>query len=246
MTEEIAYLTAEIAELAGEISVSERLTTNPTLKRRNRIKTVYSSLAIEQNALTIDQVTDVINGKRILAPPADIKEVRNAYEIYDRLDTLDPCSIDDLLHAHETMMKDLIKEAGRFRTGNVGVYSGDVLIHAGTPAKYVPEVVKELFVWLKYSSLHPIVKACVFHYEFEFIHPFADGNGRIGRLWHALILSKWKPFFAWVPVESLIYDDQQGYYDALGAANDRGNMNLFVSLMLELLKRALIEIKEKP
>ena len=152
--------------------------------------------------------------------------------------------MDDLLLAHEVMMKNLIKEAGRFRTENAGVYAGDVLIHAGTPANYVPEVMRSLFDWLRDSRLHPIVKACIFHYEFEFIHPFADGNGRIGRLWHTLILSKWKPFFAWVPVESLIHDNQKDYYDALGEANNSDRINPFVEYMLGLLKRALLEVKE--
>lgn len=243
MTETIANLTAEIAELAGEISVYEGLTTNPKLRRENRIRTIYSSLAIEQNTLTIDQVTDVINGKRVLAPPADIKEVQNAYEIYNRLDALNPLSMDDLLVAHEVMMNDLIKEAGRFRSKNAGIYAEETLVHAGTPANYVPEVMNDLFDWLEKSSLHPIIKACIFHYEFEFIHPFADGNGRIGRLWHTLILSKWKPFFAWVPVESLIHDNQQEYYDALGKANYCDTINPFVEYMLQLLKEALLEIK---
>ena len=243
MTETIANLTAEIAELAGEISVYEGLTTNPKLRRENRIRTIHSSLAIEQNTLTIDQVTDVINGKRVLAPPADIKEVKNAYEIYNRLDALNPLSMDDLLVAHEVMMNDLIKEAGRFRSKNAGVYAEETLVHAGTPANYVPEVMNDLFDWLEKSSLHPIIKACIFHYEFEFIHPFADGNGRIGRLWHTLILSKWKPFFAWVPVESLIHDNQQEYYDALGKANHCDTINPFVEYMLQLLKEALLEIK---
>ena len=179
MTETIANLTAEIAELAGEISVYEGLTTNPKLRRENRIRTIHSSLAIEQNTLTIDQVTDVINGKRVLAPPADIKEVQNAYEIYNRLDALNPLSMDDLLVAHEVMMNDLIKEAGRFRSKNEGIYAEETLVHAGTPANYVPEVMNDLFDWLEKSNLHPIIKACIFHYEFEFIHPFADGNGRI-------------------------------------------------------------------
>ena len=243
MTETIANLTAEIAELAGEISVYEGLTTNPKLRRENRIRTIHSSLAIEQNTLTIDQVTDVINGKRVLAPPADIKEVQNAYEIYNRLDALNPLSMDDLLVAHEVMMNNLIKEAGRFRSKNAGVYAEETLVHAGTPANYVPEVMNDLFDWLEKSSLHPIIKACIFHYEFEFIHPFADGNGRIGRLWHTLILSKWKPFFAWVPVESLIHDNQQEYYDALGKANHCDTINPFVEYMLQLLKEALLEIK---
>ena len=237
MNERIATLTAEIAELSGEISVYEGLTANPVLRRENRIKTIRSSLAIEQNTLSIKQVTDVIDGKRVLAPPADIKEVQNAYEIYEKLNKMDPYSMEDLLSAHRVMTKDLIKESGMFRSGNAGIYDGEKLIHAGTPSNYIPEVMKNLFKWLKESNLHPLIKSCLFHYEFEFIHPFSDGNGRTGRLWHTLILSKWKPFFAWVPIESLIHDHQQAYYDALGTSNERGSANDFVLFMLNILPK---------
>ena len=242
MNEQIATITAEIAELSGELSAYEGLTTNPILRRENRIKTIHSSLAIEQNTLSIGQVTDIIDGKRVLAPPAEIKEVQNAYEIYEKLDILNPYSIEDLLVAHKIMTKDLIKESGMFRSGNAGVYDGEKLIHAGTPSSYIPEVMENLFTWLKESSLHPLIKACLFHYEFEFIHPFFDGNGRTGRLWHTLILSKWKPFFAWVPIESLIHDNQQAYYDAIEISNEKQNANDFVLLMLGIIKIALEEI----
>lgn len=242
MNEQIATITAEIAELSGELSAYEGLTTNPILPRENRIKTIHSSLAIEQNTLSIGQVTDIIDGKRVLAPPADIKEVQNAYEIYEKLDILNPYSIEDLLVAHRIMTKDLIKESGMFRSGNAGVYDGEKLIHAGTPSSYIPEVMENLFTWLKESSLHPLIKACLFHYEFEFIHPFFDGNGRTGRLWHTLILSKWKPFFAWVPIESLIHDNQQAYYDAIEISNEKQNANDFVLFMLGIIKIALEEI----
>lgn len=242
MNEQIATLAAEIAELSGEISVYEGLTTNPILRRENRIKTIHSSLAIEQNTLSIGQVTDIIDGKRVLAPPSDIKEVQNAYEIYEKLDRLNPYSIEDLLVAHRIMTKDLITESGMFRSGNAGVYDGEKLIHAGTPSNYIPEVMGNLFTWLKESNLHPLIKSCLFHYEFEFIHPFFDGNGRTGRLWHTLILSKWKPFFAWVPIESLIHDNQQAYYDAIGASNENENANDFVLFMLEIIKSALEDI----
>lgn len=242
MNEQIATITAEIAELSGELSAYEGLTTNPILPRENRIKTIHSSLAIEQNTLSIGQVTDIIDGKRVLAPPADIKEVQNAYEIYEKLDILNPYSIEDLLVAHRIMTKDLIKESGVFRSGNAGVYDGEKLIHAGTPSSYIPEVMENLFTWLKESSLHPLIKACLFHYEFEFIHPFFDGNGRTGRLWHTLILSKWKPFFAWVPIESLIHDNQQVYYDAIEISNEKQNANDFVLFMLGIIKIALEEI----
>jgi Fic family protein len=140
-------------------------------------------LAIEQNTLTLEQVSDVIGGKRVLGPPQDIREVKNAYEVYERMSALDPYNVKNLLLAHRIMMDGLVKEAGTFRSGNVGVYAGKQLVHAGTPANYVPELISQLFTWMKQSKMHPLVKSCIFHYEFEFIHPFADGNGRMGRLW---------------------------------------------------------------
>lgn len=176
MTEEITNLVIEIGELAGRVTANDVLQTNPKLRRINRIKTIYSSLAIEQNTLTLDQVSDVINGKRILAPPQDIHEVKNAYEAYERLSAMDPYSVTDLLKAHEFMMHGLISEAGRFRSKGLGVFAGEQLIHAGTLPQYVPELIGQLFHWLKSSKLHPLVKSCIFHYEFEFIHPFSDGN----------------------------------------------------------------------
>ncbi len=242
MTDEIVNLIADIAELTGVITFTSALDTNPTLRRGNRIKAIYSSLAIEQNTLSIDQVTDVINGKRVLAPPSDIKEVQNAYAIYDRLDQLDPYSIDDLLAAHKVMTDELVKDAGMFRSGNVGIYDGENLIHAGTPAEYVPEVIAQLFTWLRESDYHPLVKSCVFHYEFEYIHPFADGNGRMGRLWHTLILSKWKPFFAWLPVESLIHDNQKRYYEVLAESDSRTDAGIFVKFMLDLIEAAMRQL----
>jgi Fic family protein len=137
-----------------------------------------------------------------------------------------------------------VKEAGVFRSKNVGVYAGTQLIHAGTPANYVPELIGQLFTWMKQSKLHPLVKSCIFHYEFEFIHPFADGNGRTGRLWQSLILQKWKPFFAWLPVETLIHEQQEGYYEALNASNTKGESTIFVTFMLQIIRDALAEIIE--
>ena len=244
LTDEIAELSIEIGELVGMVAVDAGLSPDPHLRRENRIRTVYSSLAIEQNTLSLDQVTDVIEGKRVLGPPKDIQEVKNAYEAYERMLSFDPFSVADLLTAHGMMMRGLIPEAGRFRTGNAGVFQGGRLIHAGTPAAYVPEVVEQLFSWLRESAQHPLIKSCVFHYEFEFIHPFADGNGRTGRLWQSLILQRWQPLFAWLPVESLIHEKQNEYYEALNDANSQGESTVFVAFMLSLIRDALKEIRE--
>ena len=242
MTENITNLVIEIAELTGAMSVSEQLSKNPKLRRENRVKSIHSSLAIEQNSLSINQVSDVIDGKRVLGPPQDIREVKNAYEAYEIMTKLNPYSVKDLLKAHKIMMTGLVKEAGIFRSKGVGVYSGDQLIHAGTPANYVPELIGQLFDWLKKSKLHPLVKSCIFHYEFEFIHPFADGNGRTGRLWHTLILAKWQEFFLWIPIESIIHERQDGYYEAINASNTTGESTIFVEFMLELIRDLLKEL----
>ncbi len=184
-------------------------------------------------------MTDVINGKPVLGPPKDIREVQNAYEVYERMASFDPCSLEDLLTAHRMMMTDLVREAGCFRSGNVGVFSHGQLIHAGTPAAYVPEVMGQLFDWLRNTPLHPLLKSSIFHYEFEFIHPFADGNGRTGRFWQTLILQKWKPVFAWLPVETMIHQRQEAYYQALNTANRRGETTGFVAFMLTAIRDAM-------
>lgn len=242
MTPEITNLVIEIGEQVGAVAAYDSLRPNPTLRRENRIRSIHSSLAIEQNTLTLEQVSDIIDGRRILGPPQDIREVKNAYEAYERVSSLDPYQVKNLLLAHKIMMEGLVKEAGRFRSKNVGVYAGNQLIHAGTPANYVPELIDQLFTWMRQSKLHPLVKSCIFHYEFEFIHPFADGNGRTGRLWQSLILQKWKPFFAWLPIETLIHEQQDGYYAALNASNTQGESTIFVAFMLQVIRDALSEI----
>ena len=215
ITNKIIDDVAEISELTGRLSAHDHLSSNPNLRRTNRIRTIHGSLAIEQNTLSLEQVTAVLNGKHVLAPPKDIAEVKNAYEIYERLDDLDPYSVDNLLTAHGIMTRGLVEESGMFRTRPVGVVDqeGHVL-HFGTLPQYVPDLVMELLDWAKQSDLHMLIRSCVLHYELELIHPFTDGNGRIGRLWHTLLLSKWNPVFAWLPVESIIHDHQQEYYDA--------------------------------
>ncbi len=242
LTNRMMNSVADISQLVGQISAFDKLSPNPQLRRTSRIKSIHSSLAIEANTLTLEQVTAVLDGKRVLAPPKDIHEAQNAYEAYDALSTMDPYSLDDLLIAHKFMMDGLIKDAGCFRSGNVGVYDGERLIHAGTPARYVPEVVRGLFDWLKSTDVHPLVASCVFHYEFEFIHPFSDGNGRTGRLWHSLLLQNWQSVFAWLPVESLVAQHQQEYYKALGdSGSSGGDSTAFVEFMLGMIEKTLSE-----
>ena len=243
LTSQIVSLVAEIAELVGRVSSTDRLSVNPALRRSNRIKTVYGSLAIEQNTLTLDQVTAVLDGKRVLAPPKDIAEVRNAFEIYDRLEELDPYSVDDLLTAHGVMMRGLEPEAGAFRSKPVGVVNqAGEIVHFGTLPQYVPEAVANLLEWVKSSELPMLIRSCVFHYEFELIHPFSDGNGRTGRLWHTLLLSKWNPVFAWLPVESIVHDHQEAYYEAINVSNTAVSSTAFIEFMLAAIKTSLIEL----
>ena len=242
ITNQMIDYVAEIAELLGKLNVTDALSSNPTLRRSNRIRTIHGSLAIEQNTLSLEQVTAVLNGKHVLAPPKDIAEVKNAYEIYERLDELDPYSVDDLLTAHGIMTLGLVAESGMFRTRPVGVVDNEGhILHFGTLPQYVPDLVMELLDWAKTSEVHMLIRSCVFHYELELIHPFADGNGRVGRLWHTLLLSKWNPAFAWLPVESIIHDRQQEYYDAINASNDAGESTVFIEFMMSAIKASLMD-----
>lgn len=239
ITNQMIALVAEIAELVGRLTSTNQLSANPMLRRTNRIRTIHGSLAIEQNTLTLEQVTAVLNGKTVLAPPKDIAEVKNAYEIYERLDELDPYSVDDLLLAHGIMTRGLVEESGMFRTRPVGVVDNEGrVLHFGTLPQYVPDLVMELLDWVKTSDVHMLIRSCVFHYELELIHPFADGNGRIGRLWHTLLLSKWNPTFAWLPVESMIHARQPEYYAAINAS---GESTVFIEFMLSTIKASLID-----
>lgn len=245
ITDTIINEVAEISELVGQVSIGSNFTGNPTLRRTNRINTIYSSLAIEQNTLSIDQVTAVISGKRVIAPPKDIAEVKNAYEIYEHLDELDPYSVDSLLFAHSIMMRDLISETGQFRSKSVGVVdSNGNILHFGTLPDYVPALTEELLNWVKDNELPMLIKSCVFHYEFEVIHPFADGNGRIGRLWHTLLLSQWNKMFAWLPIESIIHNRQDEYYKAINDSNAAVDSTVFIEFMLSAVKEALLETTE--
>ena len=242
MTDKMTSLIAEISEQVGRITVLQEGIISPHLRRENRIRTIHSSLAIEHNSLSLDQVTAILDGKRVLGNPNEIKEVQNAYEAYELMLQLNPASVDDLLKAHKLMMNGLVPENGRFRSGGVGVFDGERLIHMAPPAEFVPEHIHNLFAWYQESRLHPLIKSSVFHYEFEFIHPFADGNGRMGRMWHSLLLGKWKELFFWLPIEELIRSRQQEYYDALGVADKQADSAGFVELMLEIIRDSLMEV----
>lgn len=242
ITNTIIDLVAEITELTGKLTSIHQLSANPTLRRTNRIRTIHGSLAIEQNTLSLEQVTAVLNGKHVMAPPKDIAEVKNAYEIYERIEELDPYDVEDLLIAHGIMTRGLVEESGYFRSRPVAVVDqqGNIL-HSGTLPDYVPGLTKDLLGWTKSSEVHMLIRSCVFHYELEQIHPFADGNGRIGRLWHTLLLSKWNPAFAWLPVESIIHANQRAYYDAINASNAAGSSTIFIEFMLSVIKTSLID-----
>ncbi|MCI1305637.1 MAG: Fic family protein [Lachnospiraceae bacterium] len=241
ITDKITNLVAEISEQIGRIKVLSHGNLNPHLRKENRIRTIHSSLAIEHNSLSLDQVTAIIDGKRILGNPNEIREVKNAYDTYEMMLSLDPYSVKDLLKAHKMMMEGLIPENGKFRSGGVGVFDGDIVIHMAPPAKLVPGEIQDLFEWYIGSEMHPLIKSAVFHYEFEFIHPFADGNGRMGRMWHSLLLGKWNDLFYWLPIEELIRTRQQEYYGALGQSDKEADSSTFVELMLEIILGTLRE-----
>lgn len=243
LTEEMLELTSEIAEELGKLSNVNDLERLPRLRRVNRIKSIQSSLAIENNTLSLEQVTDVLNGKRVLGPQDDILAVKNAFAVYQILPELNPFSIDDLKKAHGVMMNRLVEGAGELRTGSVGVINeqGKVL-HVAPPHGMVNGLMKQLLDWLKTSKTQMLIRSSIFHYEFEFIHPFMDGNGRMGRLWQTVLLASWKPIFEWIPVESIIKDDQQGYYRAIELSTAEGKSNRFILFMLGVIKKAVSEL----
>ena len=239
MTDKITNLTAAICELLGQIKILSRGNLAPHLRKENRIRTIHSSLSIEHNSLTLEQVTAIIDGRRILGNPVEIREVKNAYTAYEMMLTLDPYSVDDLLKAYKAMMNELISENGRFRSGGVGVFNGKVLVHMAPPANMVPGQIQDLFTWYKTAEIHPLIRSSIFHYEFEFIHPFADGNGRMGRMWHSLLLGRWNEIFYWLPVEDLIRLRQEEYYNALGKSDTDADSCAFVEFLLQVIMDTL-------
>ncbi len=242
ITEEMLDLTSEISEDLGRLSNINDLERLPRLRRVNRIKSIQSSLAIENNTLSLEQVTDVINGKRVLGPQDDILAVKNAFIAYNMLPELDPFSFNDLKMAHGVMMHGLVEKAGEFRTNSVGVINEQgKVIHVAPSYDMVKGLMEQLFDRMKISKTQMLIRSSVFHYEFEFIHPFADGNGRMGRLWQTALLASWRPVFEWIPIESVIRDNQKEYYRAIRLSTAEGKSNCFIIFMLRVIKKAVAE-----
>jgi Fic family protein len=230
---------AATAEALGRWSARQDALPSPRLRRENRIHTIQASLAIEQNSLSIEQVTALFDGQRVLGPARDIQEVRNAISAYDALPRIDPSNPQHLLEAHGLLQAGLIEAPGRFRSGGVAIYRGDQIVHMAPSAARVPGLVADLLAWLAASTWHPLLVSCMAHYELEFIHPFADSNGRLGRLWQTLILSRWNPLLAWLPIEAMIRSRQQGYYESLGQADQQADLEAFVAYQQEAIHDAL-------
>ena len=241
ITPTVLNLVAEIVETIGRYTVLAEQNLTPRLRREIRIRTIQASLAIENNTLTLEQVTAVIEGKRILGHPREIQEVRNAFATYEAMKDWDAYSEEDLLAAHELLMHGLVDETGRYRSGGVGIFRGEELMHMAPPADRVPKLMVDLLGWLENTNEHPLVASCVFHYEFEFIHPFTDGNGRMGRLWQTLILRNWKSILAYLPVETVIRERQEDYYRVLAVSDKQADATPFIEFMLSALRDAIGE-----
>ena len=251
ITNTMLSLVADIAEKTGRITNYRSFETKPYLRRNNRIRSIHSSLAIEANSLSLDEVKSVIDGKTVIGPEKDIQEVKNAYQAYDMLGKFDPYSISDLKKLHGIMTYLTVQDSGVFRTHNEGVFNGDVCIFMAPPPQFVPGQMQALFDWMRKArqTVHPLILSSVFHYEFVFIHPFSDGNGRMARLWQTALLSEWNPAFQYLPLESRIHEFQDGYYNAISQCHGNGNSDAFIEFMLDkinlTLDRALKQISEK-
>lgn len=247
ITNEVLTYVSSISEKVGKISAISNLDSKPHLRKINRIKSIHSSLKIEANSLTISQVRDVINGKTVLGEQKEIQEVKNAYAAYEKLSEIKPYSLESLKEFHGIMTKYIVDEAGQFRKGEEGVFNGDVCIFVAPPARFVPDLMTELFGWMEknHKTVHPLIMSAVFHYEFVFIHPFADGNGRMARLWHTALLSSWKPIFEFIPIESQIEKFQNEYYEAIAKCHTEGASTSFILFMLEQIDKILDDVSEQ-
>ena len=244
ITNEILVHVSSISEKIGRITATSNLESKPHLRKNNKIKSIHSSLKIEANSLSLGQVRDVINGKMVLGEQKEIQEVKNAYAAYEKVSEINPYSIKNLKQLHGVMTKYVVEESGDFRRGEEGVFNGDTCIFMAPPARLVPQLMNDLFEWMEESqdSVHPLILSSVFHYEFVFIHPFSDGNGRMARLWHTAILSKWKPVFEYIPIESQIEKFQEEYYDAIAKCHIDGDSTNFIEFMLSQIDKILDDI----
>jgi Fic family protein len=242
ITPEILKLVASISEKLGQISAKFLDKPSPKLRKENRIKTIHSSLSIEGNTLTEEQITALIENKRIIGPEKDVNEVLNAISVYNQLDSFDPISSKSFLKAHEILMKGLVADNGKYRNKGVGIMAGDRIAHMAPPAENVSHLMKDLFSYIKVSKEISLIKSCVFHYEMEFIHPFIDGNGRMGRLWQTLILMKEHPVFEFIPFENIIHKTQSEYYHALSQSDKSGNSTPFIEYMLTVIDDSLFKM----
>ncbi len=244
ITNEILTYVSSISEKIGRISAISNLESKPHLRRNNRIKSIHSSLKIEANSLSLGQVRDVINGKMVLGEQKEIQEVKNAYAAYERFSEIQPFSIKSIKLFHGIMTKYVVEESGDFRRGEEGVFNGDECIFVAPPAQFVPQLMDDLFTWMKEqkNNIHPLIMSSVFHYEFIFIHPFADGNGRMARLWHTAMLAKWKPVFEYIPIESQIEKFQNEYYEAIARCHVEGESTLFIEFMLSQIDKILDDV----
>lgn len=243
ITNKMFELAAQIMEQLGKLSNVNELERLPRLRKVSRIKSIHSSLAIENNTLSIKQVTDVIEGKRVLGSADDILAVKNAFAAYKELENIDAFSLADLQNVHGIMMKGLVTESGMLRTGDVGVFdSNGNVIHVAPPASMAREQITQLFNWVKNSDVQMLIRSSVFHYEFEFLHPFRDGNGRMGRYWQTALLASWKPIFKFIPIESVIKDNQEEYYKVINVSTSQGKSNVFIEFMLAVFLKAITDI----
>ena len=231
-------LIADISALVERYAIRLERQDALRLRRANKIKTIHSSLAIEGNTLSESQVSDLLDGKRVVAPIRQIQEVKNAIATYDLITSLNPFNIHDFLRAHKSLMAALVDHPGKFRRSGVGVFAGGRCIHMAPPAERVPFLMGDLFKWLQNSDDHLLIRSCVFHYELEFIHPFSDGNGRMGRLWQSLILGQLNEAFLALPVESMVHDNQQAYYDAINTSTKQTDCGVFIDFMLSEIAAA--------
>lgn len=244
ITSEILKLIASIAEQIGEVNAKFIIRTNPTLRKQNQIKTIHSTLRIEGNTLSEEQITAILENKRVVGPEKDILEVLNALDVYKNINNLKPHNEKDFLKAHKLLLQKLIEKPGQYRKQGVGIVKGSKVEHIAPPFENVPYLMKDLFEYLKDKSELTLIKSCVFHYEMEFIHPFLDGNGRMGRLWQTLILMQDYPIFEFLPFETLISKNQDDYYESLSLSDKKGKSTIFIEYMLGIIDRSLSELLE--